>query len=408
LLLTLCACAKRPVDRKAALTHVDTIIASTGGVSPHELLAGVIAPLFSVAIQSSLTEPSTKIAVKEGQYVHRGQLLAQLDTADLQAALNADLATAASDKATTTHTVFQGSLSIDQGVDAVGNAKAALLQAQAKLREDRIDLARDAALVNRGYVAQQQVDLQETTVRTDEQAVISAQSTLAASRSNMQANGTLAGNGLQSSAIEQARAAEQAALAQAEQERVSIVKATITSPIDGVVVNRNFNLGEYPGTRQLFTIQKVDPIYAVLHGSGTQIADIQDQAAASVLVSDLQRKPFEGRVVGVLNQIVPGSTDFEVKVLLHNADRRLRPGMAIEGTISLPTVRGVSIPETAFTDDTHTAVLVIDAKHIAHTTRVAQTGSDGKTAIVSGIAPGTRVIANGQSGVDNGEQVAVQ
>jgi HlyD family secretion protein len=408
LLVTLCACAKRPIDHKAALPHVDTVIASAGTIRPSELLAGVIAPLFSVAIQSALTEPSIQIAVKEGQHVQKGQLLAQLDTADLRAALNADLAIAASDRETTTHTVYQGSLSIDQGVDAVGNAKAALLEAQVKLREDRIDLGRDLALVGRGYIAQQQADLQETTVRTDEEAVLSAQATLAAALSTMKDNGTLAGNGLQNSAIKQAQAAEQAALAQAEQERVSIVKATIVAPIDGIVVNRNFNLGEYPGTRQLFTIQKIDPIYAILHGSGSQIARIQDQAPAAVLVSDLQTKPFAGNVVAVLNQIVPGSTDFEVKVLLPNHDRKLRPGMAIEGTINLPTLHGVRIPETAFTDDTHTGVLVLDAKNIAHTAHVSQTGSDGKTAIVSGIAPGARVIANGQSGVDNGEQVAVQ
>jgi multidrug efflux pump subunit AcrA (membrane-fusion protein) len=196
LLLTLCACASKQAAHKPAPPRVDTVIAAAGTIHPSELLAGVIAPLYSVAVQSALSEPSTRVAVKEGQYVRSGQLLAQLDTADLQAALNADLATAASDKATTTHTMFQGALSIDQGVDAVGNAKAALLQAQAKLREDRVDLARYVTLVAHGYIAQQQVDLQETTVRTDEQALISAQASLAAARSNMQDNGTLTGNGL--------------------------------------------------------------------------------------------------------------------------------------------------------------------------------------------------------------------
>jgi multidrug efflux pump subunit AcrA (membrane-fusion protein) len=408
LLLTLCGCAKPPIDHKAALPRVDTIIAATGAIRPSELLAGVIAPLFSVAIQSALTEPSTKIAVKEGQYVQKGQLLAQLDTADLQAALNADLATAASARATTTHTIYQGALSIDQGVDAVDNANAALQQAQAKLREDRIDLARYVTLASRGYIARQQVDLQETTVRTDEESALSAQATLAAARSNMRSNGTLAGNGLQNSAIKQAQASEQTALAQAEKERVSIVKATIESPIDGIVVNRNFNPGEYPGTRQLFTIQKIDRVYAILHGSASQIARIQDHAQASILVSDVQLKAFRGTVVAVLSQIVPGSTDFEVKVLLPNRDRRLKPGMTLEGRISLPEVRGVRIPETAFTDDTRAAVLVLDAKNIAHTASVSQAGNDGKYAIVTGIARGARVIVNGQSGIVDGEQVVVQ
>ncbi len=53
---------------------------------------------------------------------------------------------------------------------------------------------------------------------------------------------------------------------------MQIAKATITSPIDGVVVNRNINPGEYPGNREIFTLQQVDPIYAVLHASSEQVA----------------------------------------------------------------------------------------------------------------------------------------
>jgi multidrug efflux pump subunit AcrA (membrane-fusion protein) len=408
LLLTLYACGNRPASHKPAAPRVDTVIASTGTVRPSETLAGVIAPAFSVAVQSTLAEQATLLAVKEGEFVRSGQLLAQLDTADLRATLAADLATAASYRATTSHTVYQGSLSIDQGVDALRSAQSALTQARVKLKEDDADLARYQALVARGYVSRQQVDQQQTTVRTDEEALRSAQAALEAARSNVRDNGTLTTNGLQLSSIQQSRATEQVALAQAEQERIAIRKATITSPIDGIVVNRNFNIGEYPGTRQLFTIQHVDPIYAILHGSGAQIAHIEPEAPASIVVDDLRKKPFVGKVVAVLNQIVPGSTDFEVKVLLPNHDRKLRPGMAIEGTADLPELRGIRIPETAFTDDTHAAVLAVDEKNIAHTARVSEIGSDGKNAVVSGIAPGTRVVANGQVGVNDGELVNVR
>jgi hypothetical protein len=40
------------------------------------------------------------------------------------------------------------------------------------------------------------------------------------------------------------------------------------------------------------------------------------------------------------------------------------------------------------------------------TQNVTESGDDGKNAVVSGIASGTRVIADGQSGVGNGEKVA--
>jgi multidrug efflux pump subunit AcrA (membrane-fusion protein) len=400
------ACGTKPAAHQSPPTRVVTIVASMGAIYPQETLAGVIAPTLNIGLQSTLSEPTDKIYVKEGAYVRRGQVLARLNTADLEAALKADLATAASNKATTTHTVYAGSLAIDQGLDTQLGAHAALLQAQANLERDRTDLARYHSLLRNGYIAQQQVDTQQITVRTDEEAVRAAKAALSSARSNVTANGTLTSQGLQSSAVAQSRATEQVALAQAEQERVEIAKAVITAPVNGSVVNRNLNPGEYPGTRQIFTIQQVDPIYAILKGSGTQIARITQDAPASLVVDDLQRRAFNGKVIAVLNQIAPGSTDFEVKVVLPNHDLALRPGMTVEGRITLPTRRGVRVPETAFTDDTHTAILTVDANSTVHAAQVSETWSDGKNAVVAGLQAGTRVVSDGQSGTTDGQHVA--
>ena len=110
-------------------------------------------------------------------------------------------------------------------------------------------------------MSQQSVDAQSTLVRNDQQAVNTASSNLSAARSNVQANGSLSGQGLQASAVQQSAAQEQVALAQADQVRVQMSKASIASPIDGVVVNRNLNPGEYPGNREIFTLQQVNPIF---------------------------------------------------------------------------------------------------------------------------------------------------
>jgi len=249
-------------------------------------------------------------------------------------------------------------------------------------------------------------------VRTDQQGVRSAQAQLASAQEQVQSNGTLSANGtgtgLQASSVQQAQAAEQVALAQAEQVRTSIVKATIVSPIDGVVVNRNLNVGEYPGTRQLFTLQQTDPIYAILRGSGEQISDIQPAAAATVIASDLHGASLAGRVAGVLNEINPGSTDFVVKVVLENHSGRLRPGMAVQATVALASVRGVRVPVTAFTDDNRDAVMLVAEDGTVSTTQVRETADDGATSVVTGVAPGSRVISDGQTSVGNGQKVAYQ
>lgn len=408
LFAALTGCGNQPKAAQAPPPKVATALAEPGTVAPSELLAGIVAPYQNVAIQSTLTEPTDAIAVQEGDRVTQGQLLARLDVADLRAQLDADLATAASDHASTTHTVYQGSLSIDQGIDTLRSAETAVQSAQQTLKNDQANLQRDQQLVQNGFLAQATLDQQATLVHNDQQSLASAQATLAAAQSNVKANGTLGGGGLQQSTIEQAKAQEKVALAQAQQIRVQIQKATIVSPISGVIVNRNLNLGEYPGTRQIFTIQQIDPIYAVLRGSGQQIALIRSSAPVQIVASDLGGMHLRGSVVGVLSQIVPGSTDFQVKVLLRNPGGRLKPGMAIEGTIGLPPLHGIRIPTTAFTDDTRTTVMTVGDDGTVHTAQVSEVGNDGTTSIVQGLAPGTRVVSNGQAGVGDGQKVAVR
>ena len=366
-----------------------------------------MAPYQNVAIQSTLAEPADTVYVREGDAVRAGELLAQLDTSDLKAQLQSDLATANSNHANTVHTTVQGSLTIEQGVDTLRTDEAAVRQAQQTLNNDQQNLGRDQNLLAQGYISQQSVDAQATLVKNDQQALNTANANLSSARSTVAANGTLSGQGLQSSAVQQSAAQEQVAISQADQVRVQIAKAAIVSPINGVVVNRNINPGEYPGNREIFTLQQVDPIYAVLHASSEEIARIVNGAAATVTAPDLTTNArFNGRIAGVLNQINPGSTDFQVKVLLSNPGLRLRPGMVVQGAIAAIPIRGVRVPVTAFTDDNHDAVMVIQPDDTIKTVKVGELGSDGTTSVVTGVAVGARLVSNGQMSLGDGEKVS--
>jgi HlyD family secretion protein len=373
-------CGRQQRQQAAPPPYVATTRATYGTIQPYSQLAGIIAPYENVAIQTTLVEPADQVNVQEGDRVYKGEVLAQLDAADLQAEL-------ASDEANASHAVYQGSMSISQGADV-------LRQAETTLRTDQLNLDRDQALLRQGYIARQVVDAQVETVHNDMQ-------TVAADQATVNANGTLSGAGLQASSVAQAKAA-------AQQVRVQIAKTTIVSPIDGVVVNRNLNPGEYPGNRQIFTLQQVDPLFAIVHGSGAQIARIKAGAPARVTASDLGDPAFTGSVVGVLNEIVPGSTDFMVKILLHNPQHVLRPGMSVQANIDLPSLRGVRIPETAFTDENHTTIMTVDSHKIVHVDQVTEIGNNGTTSVVSGIPSGALVIANGLSSVGNGERVSTR
>ncbi len=395
---------RRHGQEPSAPAGVPTALASPATIHPTVQIAGIIAPYQNVSISSSLVEPTDSVAVIEGDHVRRGQLLAVLDSTDLRASYDAAERSAVSDTARTDQTRYQAVLNIGQGNDAVRNAQAAVGQAQQNLKLDQLNLTRYQALLSSGYVSQQQVDQQRTTVRNDEQQLDSAKASLASAVLNARVNGTYQ-QGLQAANVASAQAAAQSAYAQAAQIQSSIDKTVIRSPVDGVVVNRNLNPGQYPGSQTIFTVQQLDPVYAELNASSTDVFRIRRNAAVAVSVAGVDGATYRGRVNAVLGQVEPGSTNFTVEAILANPGLRLKSGMAVTGTVSLPTVSGVGIPATAFLDDQHDTVMIVDANGNARQVSVREEGSDGKTSIVAGLASRTKVVSNGQLGLTAGQQI---
>ena len=392
--------------QKASAAVVPVVAAQQGTVYPRTTLSGIIAPLQNVGITSTLSEPTDGVYVKEGDHVSRGELLALLDTADLRTQLAQYVATVSSNQAKQTQTFDQAGLTIVQNSNTVNQARAFLRQAQQTLATDTLNLTRDAELLRNGYIAQQQYDMQATTVRNDQQAVRSAQVTLQNDIQQVAVNGTTS-TGLQGSYVAAARATTQISQAQADQIRVAIAKASIVSPINGVVVNRNLNPGEFPGTRQIFTLQETDRVYAILSGSTSQIVGLRTGSKAAISSTSLPGKQFTGTVDGILNAVNPGSTNFVVKVLLPNPTGVLRPGMAVSGSVRFPSTTGIRIPDTAFLDTTNSTIQIVNGG-VVQTAHVTDVAEDGTNAIVTGISTGVAVVINGQSGLIDGQTVAPQ
>ena len=423
-MIALAGCGKSGGRTRTASSPnpIPTATAKRATVHATSTISGVIAPLQNVAITSQLAEPADDVNVNEGDRVRAGQAIAQLDTADLQAQLEGDQATvvtdqrsAESDDAKVTQAQYTLRLNIDQGSNAVKSARAALATAEQTLKNDQLNLTRDQQLLGNGYVAQQTVDQQATTVVTDQSNLRTAQANLASAITNEQVNGNDS-EGLQAANVASAQATARSAWAvvvqakaAVDQIRTSIAKARIVSPIDGVVVNRNMNPGEYPGSRTIFTLQQLDRVYAELNASSTDTFAIPIGAPVTMSVAGSGGRSYRGRVVAVLGQVTPGSTNFTVKVLVANPDEKLQSGIPVTAVATLPAVSGVGIPTTAFLDDTHTTVMVADDELVdvvAKTVNVHELGSDGTTSIVTGMKAGQNVISNGQLGISDGQSLA--
>ncbi len=401
--LAVTACGpKAPEKRAVNQARVPVVAARSGSVTPQSTLGGLIVPFQNVQIQSSLTEPTLRVLVQEGDHVSKGQVLAVLDTADLRAQLQSYLGTAAGDRARARSTFLQAGLTISQNSNSINSAQAAVNQAQQTLSNDRLNLQRDEELIANGYVAQQTLDQQRILVANDEQAVRSAQVSLENTQAQVRVNGTTS-SGLQGATVAAALADEQSAIGLANQVRASIAKAKIVSPINGVVVNRNLNPGEYPGSRQIFTLQEVDKVYAVLNGSGGQVVGVRSGSVAKIVSSDDATLKGTAHVVAVLDQVTPGSTNFVIKAVLPNRRGRFHSGMVIAGQVSRPKASGVTIPVTAFVDDTQTTVQTLSGG-VVKTLPVTMVAEDAKKAVVLGLSAGQQIIANGQLGLSDGQQ----
>jgi multidrug efflux pump subunit AcrA (membrane-fusion protein) len=422
----LAGCAKAGGGGRArnapSANPIPTVSAKVTTVRATSTISGVIAPLQNVAITSQLVEPADSVTVNEGDRVHRGEVIAVLDTADLRAQLAqavatvvTDQRTAESDDAKVAQSRYTLRLNIDQGGDTVQTARAALAQANQNLSNDQLNLTRDQQLLTNGYVAQQTVDQQNTQVQNDRAAVRTAQAQLQSAITNQTVNGTNT-TGLQASTVASAAADARAAHAVVEQARAAvqqlqtqIAKATIVSPIDGVVVNRNMNPGEYPASRTIFTLQQLDNVYAELNASSADTFAIPIGAPVTLNVAGAGAQSYSGRVVAVLGQVTPGSTNFTVKVLVANPDEKLQSGIPVTAVATLPPVTGVGIPTTAFLDETHTTIMIADDElvdTVAKTVHVHEIGSNATTSIVTGLKAGQSVVSNGQLGVTDGQSLA--
>jgi HlyD family secretion protein len=384
--------------------RVATITAAPGVIEPTLQIAGVVTPYRQVGIAANLSEPFTDVDVQEGDHVRAGQVLGHLLTDDLQAQLVSAQRTVAEDVAHYAQLAYATGATNAADASAIRAAQATLHQAQVNLDGAATDLKRYADLEMQGYLAPQTVDQQRTTVASDRSAVNAAQAALQQATANAQANGQGSNAGEQQQELAADRAAADAAQAGVEQLRREIARAVIRSPVDGVVDAVNANPGEYPSNRELFTIEQISSVYALLPSSTAQVVQIHTGAAVSVVAAGSTRTD-RGTVTAVLDELQPGTTNFTVKVLVPNADGHLHAGMPVTGVVDLPPVRGIEIPVTAFVDDTHANVYAVD-RDVVKTTAVHEVQDDGTNAIVTGLAAGTVVIGDAESvAVGNGDRV---
>jgi HlyD family secretion protein len=321
--------------------------------------SGEIKPLKYINIGANVMGRITDIYVKEGDRVHRNQVLAKLesvqaeaDVAAQNAALNSALAEAAAAEA--------GLKAMDENMRT---AQAAVDRAKAELERARLDYERASQLWKEKLVAKQEFDSRKAQYDSLEAGLREAQARM--SQMKAQREQTAA-----QLAVSQRRVAQ----VRATLNRFSDVlqKHNAVTPIDGIVTNLPVRVGEtvVPGVQNssaslIMTIADMSLITAEVKVDETDIVNVKLGQAADVTIDAIPGKTFRGKVMEIGNTAILRSTglaasqsavssqeakDFKVVVALDNPPAEIRPGLSCTAKVITATrAKALSIPIQALT-----------------------------------------------------------
>jgi multidrug resistance efflux pump len=301
-----------------------------------------------VLVSSKISGRIQRLTVDEGQDVKAGQLIAIIESADLQAARQAAEATASSQSWKLGETVVTERQDRGETGSATVNAeaqvratRAALAQAKANYEHQQADTSRTVALANQGIMSLQAKDDAVTSLQAAKAAVDTARENVSAAEASLrQAHAhelltTVAGR-----TVDETRYEAKNARALAEQANVVLGYAQVFAPVTGKVNVRAARQGE--------VVAAGAPIVTIMDLSQTWIyAPLPETQADAVQLGDWLRvvmpsgATLRGQVINKSAQadfatqrdVSARKRDIktvQLKLLIDNPAERFVPGMTVE------------------------------------------------------------------------------
>jgi RND family efflux transporter MFP subunit len=292
-----------------------------------------------------------------GDRVKQGEVLATIDTPDLDQQLNA------------------------------ARAKAAASQAQVTVAESNVSIAkltyerwRDSP---RGVVSEQEREEKKATYD-------SAMAHLAEAKAQTQLD---LANVNRYSALESFR--------------------QVVSPYEGVITARNIDIGDLVtagssgNTRSLYTMAQTDTIRVFVDVPQKMAAEVSSGLKASVTSNQFPGRTFNGEVARSSQSIDPQSRTQRTEVDIPNKDHTLTPGANVQVTFQLSQHGLLSVPAAAILFKPQgLQVAVVDQQSKVDFRNVVVAKDNGDTVeLASGVEPNDRVALNIRDDIAPGELV---
>ena len=350
-----------------------------------------VASLSRVDVGSTVTARVVNVLVADGAMVRQGDVLVQLESSELRAALNQAQASAAQTRARLA------------GLRSTGrtSARAAVMQADATLRAAQAELTRNQQLVAQGFIS---------TARLDDvkRALDVARAQQTSAQAQVLANTDLGTDIVQAQAqLDQAGAA--IATAQAR-----LAQTQVTAPANARVLTRQVEPGQIvqPG-KALLSLALAGPIQLVAQVDERFLEQLQVGQSTSVVADAFADQRFTAQVLSIAPAVDAQRGAIEVKFSIDKAPAAfLREDMTL--SVEVETARrerALVLPLSALRSQPgSTSATVFIAQNGRAKTRTVRLGlrTLDATEVLEGLAPGDVVLLGGQPKPDRRVRLNMQ
>jgi HlyD family secretion protein len=324
------AIALRPLVVRLALVVAIVIAGPIGCGRDDEgyLEASGTIETLDISVSPLVSGPITRLHVREGDRVRRGDTVAEIDPTDLELQRNQLLA--ALDITRAQYELMRNGArteDVAQAVEASQQARAALDNAADDLR--RLEQSYAA-----GGIAEKSVADARTRVEIARRAYESAKIAVARLRNGTRGEDLRAG---------QAREAQAEAQLAALEKKIS--DCTVRAPSDGVVTMVAVDEGEFaPAGGTLMTISRTSEVELAIYVSEVDLARVRIGQPAELIVDGYDDRRFDGRVtyISAVAEFTPKNVQtkddrvkqvFEVKITAPNHDGALKAGVTADARL---------------------------------------------------------------------------
>lgn len=173
----------------------------------------------------------------------------------------------------------------------------------------------------------------------------------------------------------------------------------VLAPMDGSITALSIAPGTYVNdvTASMMTVVNLDSVWVAADVAEDDLALVKPGESADLSLSAYPGSVLHGRVATVSSVLQPDTRRGMVRIVIANADGRLKPNMFATATFAAAQPAQVFVPESALLMNNDSTTVLVEVSPWTFQRRTVQLGDDEGTGtrVLSGLRQGDRVVVKG-------------